>query len=313
MSEAMSAGGIPEVGQIEQPEPTGAVQNNSFQTLVGTLDPSLAANPNIQRHSDMDSMAKEYVNLVSKIGEKGLIPPKRGDEADRERFYNELGRPASPGEYNFGDFSIPEGLPWDDNVGMQLVKEMWDQGLTQDQVPPLVQKYAEMQQGAWQQREQAAVQANQQTVSNLQQELGSAYTERMNMAHRAVTEYFGSENVDNILSTRLENGVQLGDWMPFVKAMMSASGSLREDELHMDPTKATMGAKTPEEADREMQELMADNDFRESYLDPQHPNHKIALLKMDELYAYKGDKGSVSQIGVGSGINVGVTTQGNPG
>ena len=291
MSEAMSAGGIPEVGQIEQPEPTGAVQNNSFQTLVGTLDPSLAANPNIQRHSDMDSMAKEYVNLVSKIGEKGLIPPKRGDEADRERFYNELGRPASPGEYNFGDFSIPEGLPWDDNVGMQLVKEMWDQGLTQDQVPPLVQKY----------------------VSNLQQELGSAYTERMNMAHRAVTEYFGSENVDNILSTRLENGVQLGDWMPFVKAMMSASGSLREDELHMDPTKATMGAKTPEEADREMQELMADNDFRESYLDPQHPNHKIALLKMDELYAYKGDKGSVSQIGVGSGINVGVTTQGNPG
>jgi len=258
----------------------------------------------------MDSMAKEYVNLVSKIGEKGIIPAKKDDPSDRNRFYNELGRPETPGGYDFGDFSVPEGLPWDDRVGMELVKEMWEQGLTQDQVPAIVEKYTQIQAQAWGQREQASVQANQETVSTLQSELGSAYTERMNMAHRAVVEFFGSDNVDDILSTRLESGVQLGDWMPFVKAMMSASGGLREDDLHTDPTQTGMGAKTPEEAEREMEALMADKEFREAYLDSQHPNHKMALLKMDELYAYKGDKGSVASVGIGPGVSVAVTGSG---
>ena len=304
-AESTTLGAAAEAPSGESTEPT----ITGYQSMVQNLEPTLSANPNISRHENFDSMAKEYVNLVSKIGEKGVIPPKEGDALDRNRFYNELGRPESAAEYNFGEWNPPEG--WNDQVGMEMLQSMWDQGLTQDQAPAIVQKFAEVQQRQVAELEQASVQANQETVSTLKAELGSAYEERMNLAYRAVAENFGAENADEVLSMRLQNGVQLGDWMPFVKAMMKASDSVKEHDLVQDPTKATLGAKTPAEAQQEMDSLMADPDFKEAYLNSQHPNHKMALMKMDELYSYKGSTGSAATVGVGPGVNMSFTGSGS--
>ena len=303
-AETTTLGAAAETAAQESSEPT----LTGYESMVQSLDPTLGSNPNITRHENFDSMAKEYVNLVSKIGEKGLIPPKEGDALDRNRFYSELGRPESPAEYQFGEWSPPEG--WNDQVGMEMLQSMWDQGLTQEQAPAIVQKFAEVQQRQVAEMEQAYLQANQETVASLKAELGSAYEERMNLAYRAVAENFGAENADEVLGMRLQNGVQLGDWMPFVKAMMKASDAVKEHDLVQDPTKATLGAKTPAEAQQEMDTLMADPDFKEAYLNSQHPNHKMALAKMDELYAYKGSTGSPTTVGVGPGVNMSFTGAG---
>jgi len=309
MSEG-AVGGLPGVGETTfQPAVSGNL--DAFQALIRSIDPQLAQNPNLTRHNDMSSLAKEHINLLSAVGRKGVILPNESDPTDKQRFYKELGRPENPGAYNFGDFKPPEGMPWDDQVGARMVAKMWERGLTQDQVPGVVGDFVEIQKEAWEQREQLAVRTNQQTIGTLQKELGQAYTERMNLTHRAVTTLFEGTAPEEILNLRLENGVALGDYMPFVRAMMKASDGIKEHDLIDDPTKTMPGAKTPAEAAKELEVLMGDADFRESYFSPQHINHAVALAKVEELYAYKGNLGSATQVGIGGTRSIGVTPNPN--
>lgn len=298
MTEAQFVGGTTEVGS-EEAQPPQSQGGDAFHTMLGTLPEQLRQNPHLTRQQDFGSFAKEYVNLVSKIGEKGIIPPKGDDPNDRARFYKELGRPESPDQYNFEGFEKPDGVPWNDEVGAELVAAMHEVGLTNEQAPKLVQKYAEIQERLWNHREAAGVQANQHITQTLQKELGAAYGEKMNLAYRATSEVFGGpEKAEEILATRLENGVALGDFEPFVRAMLKLTTVVGEEKFVSDETKGIPGAKTPADAKAEYDQLMADPEFKKSYLDNSHPNHKLAIAKVDELYEYMRGEGAIAQVGV---------------
>jgi hypothetical protein len=128
-----------------------------------------------------------------------------------------------------------------------------------------------------------------------------------------VVELFPGDDPDEILNLRLENGVARGDHMPFVRAMMKASEFVREDGMSDDPTQRRgPGAKTPAEAQGELDKLMADPSFKEAYFNPSHIEHKAALAKVDELYAYKGKEGALTNVSIGSRDVVSVTPRSEP-
>ncbi len=83
------------------PPPTDPQSENVF--FDGLSEENRAVNVNnvatLSKFKSADELAKSYVNLESKIGEKGIILPKEGDPADRERYLNELGRPEAPEGY----------------------------------------------------------------------------------------------------------------------------------------------------------------------------------------------------------------------
>lgn len=78
----------------------------SSPSFLESLPEELREDPAFANIEGVDQLAREHVNLQSLLGRKGVVLPKDGDDDDRERFYNELGRPDTPDDY---EIAPPEG------------------------------------------------------------------------------------------------------------------------------------------------------------------------------------------------------------
>src|SRR3546814_16931008 len=100
----------------------GGAGNNSG--AAGTTDDWRSAlseevrgHPALQGFDGVDALAREHVHLQRLIGRKGIVPPgEDAGEEERARFYEALGRPAAPADYEVSDPPRPEGMPWNEQA-----------------------------------------------------------------------------------------------------------------------------------------------------------------------------------------------------
>lgn len=237
--------------------------------------------PVLERFDDLDALAREHMHLQRLIGRKGVLPPGAdADDAERDRFYDALGRPESPDGYDLEGLVRPEGMPWDAELEMRMRERMHASGLTGDQARSLFEGYAELQGAAWQDADAARARALEAAETGLRREWGDAFDARVDEANRAFAAAFG-ERVDDVRQLRLANGQYLGDHPEMVRAFAKLGGLMGEAEF-VGGKEARIG-RSASEARTQLSALEADPDFRAALLDRAHPEHRQAVTRRSDL------------------------------
>jgi hypothetical protein len=264
------------------PAPDGGTQPQP-ESPWSSLPEDIRSNPALSKHQNVESLAKEYVNLQSVVGRKGVLLPKEGDEADRTRFWRELGVPEKVEDYGAKDIPVPEGLPWDSGFADQMLGEMHKANLTKDQAKAVYESYLKLDADRWGKHMAAQEQAAGETSRVLRQEWGVAYNQNLSMAGKAFNAVFGGDfsEIDQIV---MADGRRLGDDPRFLKAMLSVGKRLGEDSLLVSGGTSAAKILGPDEAKREWDTLLADKDFVKDLYDKTAPGHDAALSKQDSLF-----------------------------
>ncbi len=107
-----AAAGAPE-GTTPAAAPAGTALNGSGQEADWTLTLDNESRDLVKQKGwkDVNTALKSYGELAKKLGEQkpGIeVPPDNADQAAIDAFFEKLGRPKTPGEYQF---RLPDGMP----------------------------------------------------------------------------------------------------------------------------------------------------------------------------------------------------------
>ena len=253
----------------EQP----AITSSPMEFNPTGLPDGLGEEPSLQTFDSVDKLAKSYVNLVKKMGvpaEQLLRLPGEGEPMDD--VYNALGRPEDHNGYTLGDHE-PEQTENYRQFAHQL-------GLNNQQAETIFQAYqqdiAEREEASQQQFEQFEVD----NLSTLQQEWGDEFNHNLEMARRAFMNFATPEAVKVIEETGMGNHPEL------LKVFARIGEVLAEDSVLPGSNNAVLGGMNPANAQEEINSLLNDKDFRQSYMDTYDPNHQAAVAKMTKLYSH---------------------------
>tara|TARA_R100001594_G_C4028919_1_gene260848 strand:- start:487 stop:1308 length:822 start_codon:yes stop_codon:yes gene_type:complete len=252
-----------------------AEEVTAMQFQASSLPEGLRNEPSLQTFDTVDKLAKSYVNAVKKIGadpDHMVKIPQDGESWDN--FYNQIGRPENPENYDFGD---------DEGALDEFRDFAHKTGLTQNQANNILELYGDIQERQNEQVQQAREDSKMKSQVDLQKEWGKNYTSKIDLAQRAVAQLSTPE------FTELLNETGLGNHKEVIRVFAKVGEILGEDSLVVG-TGLGSDSLTPQQAQEEIKALYADKDFSKSYRDNRDPGHKSAMNKMGRLFqqAYPG-------------------------
>ena len=239
-----------------------------------SLPENLTTHPTVTKFKDKTpaDVLNSYVNLESKIGEKGVIKPKEGDPQEIwDKYYQDLGRPEAYDKYDLKD---PEQAEFQDaELKDTMMKTAYENGLTQEQFQGLWDKFydtmgAKVQKSLGDYENHVA-----ETEKQLKLKYGATYDEVVSKAQKVVETIVPEDKRSEFLA-------KYGNDPLVIETMINASNKLSEDSIG---TKGnSVSALTPEQARQEILRIKGDkshplyNEF-----DPLHQNAKE---EMESLY-----------------------------
>ena len=253
----------------------GAEEVTAMQFKASSLPEGLREEPSLQTFDTVDKLAKSYVNAVKKIGanpDHMVKIPQEGESWDT--FYNQIGRPEIPENYDFGN----------DEGALDDFRDFAHKtGLTQNQANNILELYGDIQERQTEMEKKAREDDKLNAQVDLQKEWGKNYTGKIDLAQRAVAQLATPE------FTQLLNETGLGNHKEVIRVFAKVGEILGEDSLVVGSGLGS-DCQTPQQAQEEIQSLYADKDFSKSYRDSRDPAHKSAMNKMDRLFkqAYPG-------------------------
>lgn len=240
---------------------------------TAALSDELKADPSINKFSDINGLAKSYINAQQMIGRDKIPMPT--NESEFQEVYKRLGRPDDATGYELSVPEAPDGY----NVNEELMGGFKDQafklGLNTDQANKLFGWYMnESIQGMMAQQAEAK-QSFEEGEAQLKTDWGGAFDKNLVIANRAVKEFGGEE-----LQTRLQ---ELGvDNDPVLLKAFNNIGKQVLEDGKLDGDGLPVG-KSPAEIDAEIGAIMANP----AYLNAQDPAHKGLVAQVQKLMAQK--------------------------
>ncbi len=108
-----------ETAQTTTPAATPAAQPTS--SWKDSISEEYRADPSIEKFTEIDALAKSYINATKMIGQdKVAIPNKNSTEDQWNEVYDKLGRPESADKYSLNAKS--EVVPIDENAIKQFAE-----------------------------------------------------------------------------------------------------------------------------------------------------------------------------------------------
>lgn len=150
-----------------------------------------------------EALARSYVALEKQIGAKGvIIPGPNATPAERDAFYNALGRPAKPEEYGFtkpdkiGDRAVPD-TAWDAKRAGTWQQKLFEMGVPKDTAQKIMQAAVEESMTGLGMIEEARQAMVKQGTDALKKEWGADFDTNLAAAKRAADEFGGKELIDH--------------------------------------------------------------------------------------------------------------------
>lgn len=214
---------------------------------------------------DVNELAKSYLHAQNLIGKR--IQDLQGD--DLKHIHTIKGAPKEHNEYQLPNELTGPEVDW-------YKKTAFEAGLTQDQAKKVVDSYVEMNRQVMKtQHAQKQSEANE-WVSQLKQEYGSAFENRVEIAKRAVDAFGGQELKD------LLNKSGLGNNPTVVKMFAKIGANLLEDQLIESDYKRAVGL-SPADAKIELNNKLTETEFRKALYSAGHPAHTAAVAEYERL------------------------------
>ena len=260
---------------MESPE---ASEFDRMQFDPSSLSANLRNEPSLQTFTNVENLAKSYVNAVKKIGgnpDHLVQIPQEGES--RDNFYNTLGRPETPEGYDFGD----------DGGQLDFYRDATHKmGLTNSQAQGMLKLYAAVEGEQNKQSQKANADFHVNSQIELKREWNVDYDKKLEYAQRVFGQYASPE------FKKLMDTTGLGNHPELLKTFSKIGQMLGEDQLVVGSGIGGQAMSTVE-AREEIQRLYADKAFSQSYLNKSDPGHKQASNTMEKLfsYAYAGQRG----------------------
>jgi hypothetical protein len=205
--------------QIEQAPTT-------FKSWKEAIPEDLRNDPNISKFTELEALAKSYVNATRMIGQdKVAVPNNNSTEDQWNEVYNKLGRPESPDKYKLEVNS--DVVPLDESAVKSFAENAHKLGLNNKQAQGILEFYKNSMEGSVQQSQVDMETAQAQTEQELRKEWGRAYDDNIRKAGALAKANMNPE----ILDMQLQDGTRLGDHPAIIKGFAGIANLLSEDKL----------------------------------------------------------------------------------
>lgn len=279
---------------LKPAEESPAVTNEEKEVaFIDTINEDLRESSNLKDFSDVNQLAKSYVELQRMVGNSVRIPPADASDESKKEFlskikdvegivfkdsedmFSQLGRPATPEDYKIElDEKLTEQMPSLSEEILEFNKIAHEAGLTNEQVNTLVDmrsKEISSQLAEVEQQRQTA-------TETLKKAWGSDFDNRLNAVKQVTkiySEKYGDEISDLINSPAGDN--------PALLLMLSDLALSLKEKGHVGVSDTQFGM-TPEGAKDKIAEKKADIGFQKAYHDDRHPGHNKAVAELTKLY-----------------------------
>ena len=239
---------------------TPAPQTSSWKDSISEV---YRNDPNIEKFTEADALAKSYINAVKMIGQdKIAIPTNNSTQEAWDEAYAKLGRPESPDKYALDAKS--DVVPFDETAIKSFAEQSHKLGLNNKQAQGILEFYKNNMEGSAQQAKIDTETAQSQAEQELRQEWGRDFEGKVKQAGALAKANINPE----ILDMTLSNGIRLGDHPEIIKGFAKIAGMMSEDKIV-----ATESENVNTIADIESEISAITNDTNGPYWNKQHPDH----------------------------------------
>ena len=219
--------------------------------------------PNIEKFTEIDALAKSYINATKMIGQdKVAIPNNNSTEDQWNDVYAKLGRPESADKYTLDAKS--EVVNFDDTAIKSFAEQSHKLGLNNKQAQGILEFYKYNMEGTAQQSKIDTETAQAQAEQQLRQEWGRDFEGKVKQAGALAKANINPEVLDMTLS----NGTRLGDHPEIIKGFAKIAGMMQEDKIVATESENAQSVNNIED---EISSIV--NDRNGPYWNKGHPDH----------------------------------------
>jgi len=259
--------------QIEQPVSTVA------KSWKEAISEEFREDPNIAKFTEIDALAKSYINATRMIGQDKVAVPNNNSTDDQwNEVYDKLGRPESADKYKLETES--ETAPLDEGAIKQFAENAHQLGLNNKQAQGILEFYKNSMEGSAQQTKIDTETSQAQAEQELRKEWGRSYDDNIKRAAQVAKANMNSE----ILDLTLSDGRRLGDHPEIIKGFANIANLMSEDKMiGTGEDNATSGRDLNEEISKIV------NDRDGPYWNKAHPEHDKIVQQVFTLRSMMND------------------------
>jgi len=238
-----------------------------------TISEEFRNDPNISKFTEIDALAKSYINATRMIGQDKVAVPNENSTDDQwNEVYTKLGRPESADKYKLEVKS--ETAPLDDTAIKQFAENAHQLGLNNKQAQGILEFYKNSMEGSIQQARVDTETAQANAEQELRKEWGRSYDENIKKAG-AIAKANMSED---ILNMELKDGTRIGDHPAVIKGFANIANLMSEDKLV-----STESENVDRGTDYEAEISKIVNDRDGPYWNKGHPDHDKVVKQVFTL------------------------------
>ena len=235
--------------------------------------------PNIAKFTEIDALAKSYINATRMIGQDKVAVPNNNSTDDQwNEVYDKLGRPESADKYKLEVQS--ETAPLDEGAIKSFAENAHKLGLNNRQAQGILEYYKESMEGSAHQAKIDTETSQAQAEQELRKEWGRSYDDNIKRASQVAKANMNSE----ILDLTLSDGRRLGDHPEIIKGFANIANLMSEDKMiGTGEDNATSGRDLGEEISKIV------NDRDGPYWNKSHPDHDKVVQQVFTLRSMMND------------------------
>ena len=221
------------------------------------------SNPNIEKFTEIDALAKSYINATQMIGQdKVSVPNKNSTEDQWNEVYSKLGRPESADKYALNIES--EAVIMDEGAIKSFAEQSHKLGLNNTQAQGILEFYKNNMESNMQRATVDTETAQAQAETELRAEWGKEFDNQVAKAGALAKANMNPE----ILDLQMQDGTRIGDHPEIIKGFAKIAGMLSEDKLVSTESESVNSIK-----DLQSEISAITNDTTGPYWNNKHPDH----------------------------------------
>ena len=232
-------------------------------TWKDSISEEFRSDPSIEKFTEIDALAKSYINATKMIGQDKLVIPNNNSTDDQwNEVYSKLGRPESADKYELDSKS--ETVPMEESAIKSFAEQSHKLGLNNKQAQGILEFYKNNMEGTAQQSKIDTETAQVQSEQQLRQEWGRDFEGKVKQAGA-----LAKANIDpNVLDMQLQNGIRLGDHPEIIKGFAKIASMMSEDKILGTESE---NVNTAKDLESEIAAIMNNKDG--PYYNNKHPDH----------------------------------------
>jgi hypothetical protein len=238
-----------------------------------TISEEFRNDPNISKFTEIDALAKSYINATRMIGQdKVAVPNENSTEDQWNEVYGKLGRPESPDKYKLEVKS--DVVPLDEGAVKSFAENAHKLGLNNKQAQGILEYYKNSMEGSAQQARVNTETAQANAEAELRKEWGRSYEDNIKKAGAVAKANMSGD----ILNLELKDGTRIGDHPDVIKGFANIANLLSEDKLI-----GTESENVDRGTDYEAEISKIVNDRDGPYWNKGHPDHDKVVQQVFTL------------------------------